>query len=592
MAAAELLQGTKFDDFQGSLLETINACGRTLLDTMNQVLDYTKLVSLEKDLRHLKRSMAPHMDIKSMQRSAGHLDTYMTTDLSLLSEEVVEGVCLGHSYSQRPTSSTGPTGAALISTKNPEGFNIPQLNVDVTMDIELNDWVYYTPPGALRRIIMNIFSNGVKYTDSGHVSLRLEAKEISENSSQSQGTREDLITLTVSDTGRGMSADFLQGRLFVPFAQENSLSVGTGLGLSIVRSLVKSLSGRVTVDSRPDEGTTVRVTLPLTRQEQETYSSTAGALPSPPQDDSDSITNEVRLLQDNHARRKVAILDLEPHDAPSHPLWGSVSRYLTDWYGLELVSPSLDTFIDVVLAEEDLLKEGTPSSFADPNQAVIVLSSKHVDHNPVQLGSFSSVNVVSRVSRPCGPHKLARLIRKYFDQASSLSLPGPMVKPEQSQAPPPIPFKRIPSDGDIVPNDHDESKNMNNDSASRGNPPLSATTDKIESLSSSSAIDSTKEPPGPRKPRVLVVEDNKINLNLMLAFLKKRKLDVLDSAENGKLAVDAVEQAQQSYDIIFMGKSSQPDIIQSHRIPNADHLSQIFQCLLWMASMLHGLFAL
>jgi len=51
---------------------------------------------------------------------------------------------------------------------------------------------------------------------------------------------------------------------------------------------------------------------------------------------------------------------------------------------------------------------------------------------------------------------------------------------------------------------------------------------------------------------ILVVEDNKINLNLMLAFLKKRGLAALDSAENGKLAVSAVKEKQQGYDIIFM----------------------------------------
>jgi CheY-like chemotaxis protein len=54
--------------------------------------------------------------------------------------------------------------------------------------------------------------------------------------------------------------------------------------------------------------------------------------------------------------------------------------------------------------------------------------------------------------------------------------------------------------------------------------------------------------------RILVVEDNKINLNLMLAFLKKRGLAALDSAENGKAAVSAVKEEQQGYDIIFMGR--------------------------------------
>lgn len=42
-------------------------------------------------------------------------------------------------------------------------------------------------------------------------------------------------------------------------------------------------------------------------------------------------------------------------------------------------------------------------------------------------------------------------------------------------------------------------------------------------------------------PRVLLVDDNSINLNLMLTFIKRRQLGILVSAENGELAVNAVE---------------------------------------------------
>ncbi|KAJ5130647.1 uncharacterized protein N7515_006686 [Penicillium bovifimosum] len=554
MAAAELLQSTLFDDFQGSLLETINACGRTLLDTMNQVLDYTKLVSLEKDLRHLKKNLAPHMDIQSMQRSAGHLDTYMTTDISLLTEEVVEGVSLGHSYSQRPVAPADPSGAALTKTKNPEGLNIPQLHVDVIIDIEPNDWVYYTPPGALRRIIMNIFSNAVKYTDSGHVSLHLEAKKAPENWSQPQGMKEDLIALTVTDTGRGMSADFLRGRLFVPFAQENSLSVGTGLGLSIVRSLVKTLGGSVNVDSRPGEGTTVKVVLPLTREEHEDYSEVSDGIPSPPQEETDSITNDVRLLRDNNAGRKVAILGVEPDDAPNHPLWGPVSRYLTCWYGLELVSSSSRAPIDIILVEELPVEKDKNWGFSDKQQAVLVLSCRYVGHNSLRAKWSSLAKVVSIVSRPCGPHKLARFIRKCFEQGSSLCLPDRTITSEQDTEVSSESVE-VSSDGDMAPKENAETSHLDDVpsiSLNSPTPPPSIGTEPPESAPVPSSTEAAEMPPRSCTPRVLVVEDNKINLNLMLAFLKKRKLDTLDSAENGQLAVDAVKQAPQGYDIIFM----------------------------------------
>ncbi|KAJ5326750.1 uncharacterized protein N7506_009852 [Penicillium brevicompactum] len=547
LAAAELLQGTNFDEFQGSLLETINACGRTLLDTMNQVLDYTKLVSLEKDLRHLKRKMATNVDIKSLKRSAGHLDTYTSTDLALLSEEVVDGVCLGHSYSQRPAASLDTTVAHLTHVKSTD-LDIPELHVDVTLDIAQHDWNYHMPPGAFRRIIMNLLSNAVKYTDSGSVSVCLEAKEAPENRFLQNNAREDLIVLTVSDTGRGMSADFQRGRLFVPFSQESSLNEGTGLGLSIVRSLVKSLSGTISVDSRSGEGTSIKVAIPLAHHDPEEFCSISGALPSPPQEDTDSSTNEIRLLRDTSLGKKVAILGVEPDDAPKHPVWGTISQYLVDWYGIELVSPSSGTSIDVILADKPPL-ETEKQSFADPNQAVLVVSSKYVGHDIIRAEWAPFSKMVNIISRPCGPHKLARFLQKCFDQEFSPSNSEPPVPSLPDPERPSNPVEDTPSVERPAADDDKTPTPDNNPPPDTS--PLPSLPAQVSPLPPASA-ENTETPEEPRKPRVLVVEDNKINLNLMLAFLKKRKLVTLDSAENGKLAVDAVEKLEGSYDIIFM----------------------------------------
>jgi PleD family two-component response regulator len=56
--------------------------------------------------------------------------------------------------------------------------------------------------------------------------------------------------------------------------------------------------------------------------------------------------------------------------------------------------------------------------------------------------------------------------------------------------------------------------------------------------------------------KVLVVDDNYINLRLLLTYLGRRNVGVLDSAENGKMALEAVEKRSESYDIIFMGMFS------------------------------------
>ena len=58
-----------------------------------------------------------------------------------------------------------------------------------------------------------------------------------------------------------------------------------------------------------------------------------------------------------------------------------------------------------------------------------------------------------------------------------------------------------------------------------------------------------------RPPRLLLVDDNKINLRLLETYMRKRKYELVDSAENGQLAVQAFESYGPGYDIIFMGKS-------------------------------------
>jgi CheY-like chemotaxis protein len=69
-----------------------------------------------------------------------------------------------------------------------------------------------------------------------------------------------------------------------------------------------------------------------------------------------------------------------------------------------------------------------------------------------------------------------------------------------------------------------------------------------------------------RDARILVVEDNKVNLNLMLAYLKKNQLATLYSAENGCLAVEAVKrQDDDSYDIIFIGEFSSFFVAQIYK---------------------------
>lgn len=558
LAAAEFLNGTNLNEFQNSLLETVNACGRTLLDTMNQVLDFSKVVSLERTWRSLKRRKESPLDFKGTDKLASHLDTYVLTDVAVLAEEVVEGICLGNVYGQNSNASADmPVMLSHNSTK-PRTTRSP---VDVVIDVAHHDWVYRTQPGALRRIIMNIFGNAMKYTDTGRVTLSLEATSQSEGRSRRQGL-EDLVVLTVTDTGRGISEEFLRGRLYTPFAQEDSLAVGTGLGLSIVRSLVKALNGNIRIRSRPGEGTIVRVSLPLARPVGEE---------SPPVEPVDHIswhreaTMQTRLLRENYSGRRAAIWGADPASIAENTAWGEIARYLTEWFKVDLVPWPTSKPLDMLLVDESELSSLRNTGLSATLPSLLILCDKSVDYSIARSEWLQLATSVDIIRRPCGPHKLARSVLKCFQNSRST-----VVTPEfVLQNPMDLPFRDLPPLSTITSSvdtpDLDSSATSNVDlqgtvsTGTKSPGELSPNAPSVISASPEAVAAAPLPPPmtenvaeTTRLARVLVVDDNRINLNLMMTFMKKRQLVELAAAENGKLAVEAVEQTPSGFDIIFM----------------------------------------
>jgi len=105
----------------------------------------------------------------------------------------------------------------------------------------------------LRQILFNLLSNAVKFTETGSVTLRGAA----------QGDR---LTIAVADTGIGI-APAQHELIFEKFQQADQSTSrkygGTGLGLAICRNLADAMDGTIAVDSRPGEGATFLLSLPL-----------------------------------------------------------------------------------------------------------------------------------------------------------------------------------------------------------------------------------------------------------------------------------------------------------------------------------------
>ncbi|KAJ5520057.1 CheY-like superfamily [Penicillium fimorum] len=555
LAAAEFLNSTHLNEFQDSLLETVNSCGRTLLDTMNQVLDFSKVVSLERTWRSMKRKKESQLNYKGSDKLAHHLDTLVATDVAILAEEVVEGICLGHVYGQSSTASADLPVLMPHQTK----LQTQRSNVEVVIDVSFRDWVYRTQPGALRRIIMNLFGNAMKYTESGRVTMSLAAFSQSEGRSRREGL-EDLVTLTVTDTGKGISEEFLRGKLYTPFAQEDALAVGTGLGLSIVRSLVKALNGSIRIRSRPGEGTVVQVSLPLERP---VGKESPVIQPSGQLVQQQETLAQTLLLRQGYTGRRVSIWGADPTDVTADSNWSEIARYLSDWYDMKIVAWTPEAHVDIVLMDETDLPNFRTIAPSITLPALLVLCHKSVDYTGAKsewLPLASSVNIIRR---PCGPHKLARSVMRCLTQdqsrsatpASALHPPGLPLRPSS------LPARSALDSPDVSPGDGISAPDLD----CHGIRPMVISPLQQPSHTTTLAEEITEAPlPAPlveggttssRLARVLVVDDNRINLNLMMTFLKKRQLTELDPAENGKLAVEAVERMQSGYDIIFMDMS-------------------------------------
>ncbi|MBC8372315.1 MAG: PAS domain-containing sensor histidine kinase [Planctomycetes bacterium] len=127
--------------------------------------------------------------------------------------------------------------------------------IELIVSVDPEDFVFASDATLLQLIVDNLLDNALKFTPAGgKVTAALTGDA-------------DNVTLEIADTGCGMPPE-IQDRVFERFFQARASRSGdaavrgTGLGLAIVKHATDRLGGEVTLASRPDEGTTVTVTLP------------------------------------------------------------------------------------------------------------------------------------------------------------------------------------------------------------------------------------------------------------------------------------------------------------------------------------------
>ena len=125
---------------------------------------------------------------------------------------------------------------------------------------EVTHWNLIGSPVHVKRILMNILSNAVKYNkENGYVYI--SCREI-----PSKQTAMTTLEFVCRDTGIGMAEAF-QKRIFEPFAQEHAGSrtkfAGTGLGMPITKKLVEKMGGTISFESKEGTGTTFVIRIPF-----------------------------------------------------------------------------------------------------------------------------------------------------------------------------------------------------------------------------------------------------------------------------------------------------------------------------------------
>jgi len=406
LGMTDLLKSTQLDSQQTSQVETIETCGQTLLETINHVLDYAKINNLtrgnSKSSKHRSKKTKPALNAGQGQTS-DTLTIISDVDISTVVEDVLGTVFSGFHYQQ----------ALAQKETYSDKFELPP--IAIVVDINKSDnYVFRTQPGAWKRIIMNLFGNALKYTDAGFIKVKLQLLPTNKSAEECE------LRLTVSDSGIGMSEDYVNNRLFTSFAQENPLSQGTGLGLSIVKQLVEHLGGTVEVRSEKGRGTKFTVSCNL----RPSTLSPTGGVQMPEQ--------TLVVVRKRTIGMNVHFVGFEDEDDyfPAKSLKDknatrvmkkAFENQFIDWFGMKVWkhgaanAPSPDLFVTTEPGARNLRTKFSQNPDKAPIAPVIVIC-----RGPASAQSTTAITVPGLIfeciSQPCGPHKFAKALSSCLDR--------------------------------------------------------------------------------------------------------------------------------------------------------------------------------
>ncbi|KAF7672323.1 sensor histidine kinase response regulator [Alternaria burnsii] len=546
LGTLEFIKDTPLDSFQTSMMNSLHACGSTLLDTINHVMDYAKISDAKKSVssKRLKNANTIRLSSKPLKNRRRKDPAF---DLTIATEEVVEAVFSGSSY----IPVTSKLVEAPSSPTDEYAVPFPQRKTRfIILDMAFDeDWVFSFPIGSWRRIVMNLFGNAIKYTDTGYIHVSLRSSKLTDNTNAPTA-----ITLTITDTGSGMSPGFLANRIFHPFSQEDSHAPGTGLGLSIVRQIIDTNGGKVEVSSDPQVGTKLIVKLALTRPEAPV-----------------SLTAERAQYLSHLPRlkgRRICILRKKIAEASENT---SVSK--TDEGLLRFTNALADTLetqlkmqvvkttewgghhADIVICPElsfeylATIRKRRAHGQRAPVTVFVGMDALEAATLRSDVRVTNRESVVEIITQPCGPYKLAYVLNRCLDRFDHPAENWQYTAPT-SQSLQPLSQETKQHTYPSSPTNSLQStlESLNSDASG----PVASST--AGSTTAQPSVTSPTEEEDPVVSHTLIVDDNLLNRRLLIAYMKKNGLQ-FEEASNGQEALDKYREGSRKFDVILMDMS-------------------------------------
>ncbi|CAG5137411.1 uncharacterized protein ALTATR162_LOCUS94 [Alternaria atra] len=552
LGALEFIKDTPLDIFQTSMLNSLNACGTTLLDTINHVMDYAKLGEARQSIssKRLLDGNTIRLSSKPLKIRRNKAPAF---DLSIATEEVVEAVFSGSTYVPVTSKLLDAAETPTFEASDP----MPQRkSCFIVLDLAFeDDWVFAFPVGSWRRLVMNLFGNAVKYTSSGFVHVSLRVSRGAENSSAATS-----VTLTIKDTGAGISPTFLVNGAFQAFSQEDTHAVGTGLGLSIVKQIIDINGGNVDIRSELAVGTEVTVKVALPKPDR----SITG---NPERSRFLSFLPRLKSRRICILHKKLELVEARtqsPEDEGLQRFISSLARTLedhlhmdvtltTEWegHGAELVICPEVSFDYLAAIRRDRVSAHRASRRApvaifvarDSLEAATLRSDERVSNRE---------SVVKIMTQPCGPYKLAYVLDACLDRFAhpeeNTVSPGNLSTPPaqnlletQIREDPSTILKWLYID-DTLPR------------ATPNTPLLSAAGTLSTAGSAANKVRPSLSEEEPIVSHILITDDNPLNRKLLVTFMRKQCLQYQE-ASNGLEALKAYQQDASKFEVILMDMS-------------------------------------